>query len=167
MTGFSLSTLTSVSDDEMVNTVRSRPLNDPNTAYAFNRKSFVGQRWINGPGFYPHFVVRLYHRASGHIIHYTYDDVTDWVAKINQVTSLDAQGMYEDGRPPSAFKLTLSALAAGVRELMLRGGILKGVNGHTIAMTSMFRCYLQYLKLNELQAANKRPSPMSNNRETS
>lgn len=164
----------------MVRSVRSLALNDPETAYAFNRKSFVGQRWIKGPGFYPDFVVRLYHRASaayeakyghagviaprvqrasGHIIHCAYDDVPDWVAKINQVTSLDAQGMYEDGQPPSAFKLTLSALAAGFRELIFLGGILKGTDGQKIAMTSMFRCYLKYLKLNELQAADKSPEP--------
>ena len=67
--------------------------------------------------------------------------------------------MYEDGRPPSAFKPTLSALAADFRELILRGGILKGADGQTIAMTSMFRCYLEYLEPNELQAANKRPEP--------
>ena len=158
-------------DDEMIITIKGLSLADPGLAYAFNRKSFVGQRWVKGPGFYPDFVTRLYNRTAaayepkaghagviapevervnGHILHYTYDDISDWIAKINQVTSLDARGMYEAGKPASALKPLLSAVAAGFRQLILRGGIFRGVDGLTIAVTTMFRCYMKYLKLNEL-----------------
>lgn len=164
-------------DEEAAAAVRAAKLDDPDAAYAFNRKSFVGKRWIRGPGWYPDYITRLYNRRRagyeakfghagvvapkvirlpGHILHYTYDDISDWVAKINQVTSLDARGMFEAGRPPSAWKPALSALSALLRQLVLRGGLFRGIDGRTIAATSAFRCYLKYLKLNELHEAKSR-----------
>ena len=158
-------------DEEMVATIRGLQLTDPSVAYAFNRKSYVGSHWVNGPGFYPDFVTRLYNRTKsayepryghagvaaptvkrvpGHILHYTYDSLTDWVAKINQVSSLDAQGMFQAGKPSSRSKPVTSALAAAFRQLILRGGIARGGDGWTIVMTSMFRTFLKYQKLNEL-----------------
>jgi len=166
-------------DEEMVATIRRLSLDSPETAYAFNRKSYVGAHWIRGPGFYPDFITRLYNkrfaayeskfghagvvapnvaRVAGHIIHYTYDDMTDWIAKINQVTSLDARGMFEAGRQASVTKPVFSALSSGFRELILRGGLFKGRDAWTIAVTSVFRSYMKYLKLNELHEQAERPS---------
>jgi glycosyltransferase involved in cell wall biosynthesis len=167
-------------DDELAATILALPLADPTDAYAFNRKSYVGPRWIRGPGFYPDFVTRLYNRtraayepkpghagvlaprvrrSPGHILHYTYDGLSDWVAKINQVSSLDARGMFEAGRGPSRVKPVTSAMAAGFRALILRGGILRGADSWTIVMTSMFRAFLKYQKLNELHEQATLTSP--------
>jgi glycosyltransferase involved in cell wall biosynthesis len=158
-------------DDEMCAAIKALALDDPQIGYAFNRKSYVGQHWLNGPGFYPDFITRLYNRKyssyaakfghagvivpreerlAGHILHYTYDDLTDWIAKINQVTSLDARGMFEAGRPPSAWKPALSAVASFFREMILKGGLFRGVDARTITVTSIFRSYMKYHKLNEL-----------------
>lgn len=158
-------------DDEMAAAIAGLDFSDPAVAYEFNRKSFLGNRWLRGPGWYPDFITRLYNRskagyadryghagviaprvvrAPGHILHYTYDDVSDWIAKINQVTSLDARGMFEAGRPPSQWKPVMSALASLLRQLIVRGGLFRGMDGRTIAVTSAFRSYIKYLKLNEL-----------------
>lgn len=158
-------------DDELVGVIEALALSDPDEAYAFNRKSFVGPRWIRGPGFYPDFVTRLYNRTRaayepkpghagvkaprvrrvpGHLLHYTYDGLSDWIAKINWLTSRDAQGMYAAGRPPSALRPVSSALGAMFRQLVLRGGLFRGADGWTITMTSMFRSFMKYQKLNEL-----------------
>jgi len=166
-------------DEEMIRTIRGLSLDSPDVGYAFNRKSYVGTHWIRGPGFYPDFITRLYNknhaayeskfghagvvapavaRAGGHILHYTYDDMTDWIAKINQVTSLDARGMYEAGRAPSVTKPVFSAMSSGFRELILRGGLFKGGDAWTIAVTSVFRSYIKYLKLNELHEQAEKPS---------
>lgn len=169
-------------DDEMADTIQALDLTDTRTGYAFNRKSYVGSHWLKGPGFYPDFVTRFYNkehsayepkfghagvkapivkRASGHIIHYTYDDISDWLARINQTTSLDAQGMFEKGRPPSKIKPVLSGLNAFIKHFFLRGGIFQGIDGITITLTSVLRSYMKYLKLNELHA-NKNESPRKN-----
>jgi glycosyltransferase involved in cell wall biosynthesis len=158
-------------DDEMTEAIRALALDDPATAYSFNRKSFVGGRWLRGPGWYPDYVTRLYNRtraayeakpghagvvaprvcrARGHILHYTYDGLSDWIAKINWLTSRDAQGMFEAGRTPSKVRPILSAVGAAFRQLVLRGGLLRGADGWTITVTSVFRSYMKYAKLNEL-----------------
>ncbi len=167
-------------DDEMVTAIGALTLDDPMVGYEFNRKSYIGKRWIRGPGFYPDHIVRLYNRkhssyepkyghagvvspkierAAGHILHYTYDNISDWIAKINQVSSLDAQGMFEKGRPASNVKPILSALNAFIKKFILRGGAFRGIDGYTITLTSVLRSYMKYLKLNELHemhAAEKR-----------
>lgn len=161
-------------DDEMDRTIRGLALDDPDVAYAFNRKSFVGRHWIDGPGFYPDVLTRLYNRtrsryedryqhatvvaprierAPGHILHFTYDDLSDWIQSIDFGSAWAARQMYDSGRGPSAWAPAVRALAAGVRQLFLRGGILKGLDGRTITATSMFNTYMKYLKLNEMHEA--------------
>jgi len=158
-------------DAELARSIRALSLQNPDEAYACNRKSYVGPHWINGPGFYPDFVTRLYNRTrasyepkpghasvraprvrrlSGHLTHYTYDGLTDWIAKINWLTSRDAQGMFEAGLMPSSLRPVTSAIGACFRQLILRGGLLRGPDGWTITVTSMFRAYMKYQKLNEL-----------------
>lgn len=165
-------------DDEMVETIKSLSFDDPKIGYEFNRKSYRGNHWMRGPGFYPDYLVRLYNkteggyeprfghagvktpakrRVPGHITHYTYDDISDWIARMNQVTSLDAQGMFERGRPPSNIRPVLSAFNAGFKKFILKGGIFRGIDGWTITLTSVFRTYMKYLKLNELHEQNDAP----------
>jgi len=165
-------------DDEMAGTIQALDLSDERIGYEFNRKSYVGSHWLKGPGFYPDFITRFYNRnhsayepkfghagvkaaivrrVPGHIIHYTYDDISDWLDRINQTTSLDAQGMFEKGRPASNVKPVLSALNAFNKHFFLRGGIFQGIDGITITLTSVLRSYMKYLKLNELHA-NKNES---------
>jgi glycosyltransferase involved in cell wall biosynthesis len=158
-------------DDELAAAIQALPLREPAEAYAFNRKSYVGPRWIRGPGFYPDFVTRLYNRTQaayepkpghagvlaprvrripGHVLHYTYDGLADWIDKINWLTSRDARGLFAAGRPPSATKPVLAALGAAFRQLILRGGLFRGADAGLITMTSMFRSFMKYQKLNEL-----------------
>jgi hypothetical protein len=95
-------------------------------------------------------------RIPGHILHYTYDGLSDWIAKINWLTSRDAQGMFDTGRPPSVTKPVFSAFGAAFRQLVLRGGLLRGSDGWLITVTSMFRSYMKYQKLNELHERRHR-----------
>lgn len=158
-------------DEEMDRTIRGMPLDDPAVAYAFNRRSFVGRHWIDGPGFYPDYITRLYNRtratyedrrmhatvlaprverAPGHILHYTYRNISDWIGSIDYLSTWGARQLFESGRSPSVWTPTWRALAAGFRQLVLRGGILRGEDGRTVAITSMFNTYMKYLKLNEM-----------------
>ena len=51
-------------DDDAVALIRSLSLDDPECAYAFRRKNYVGRHWIRAAGFYPDSVVRLYNRTT-------------------------------------------------------------------------------------------------------
>ena len=164
-------------DDELVSSIGALGLDDASQAFAFNRKSYVGAHWIRGPGFYPDHVTRLYNRTRaayepkpghagviaprvrrvpGHILHYTYDGLSDWIAKINWITSRDAQGMFDAGRPPSRTRPVLAAAGAFFRQLVLRGGIFRGTDGWIVTMTSVFRSFMKYQKLNELHELEAR-----------
>ncbi|EPC00691.1 hypothetical protein L861_12930 [Litchfieldella anticariensis FP35 = DSM 16096] len=158
-------------DDDAVELIKSLDLSDAGLAYGFRRKNFVGHHWIRAAGFYPDAVVRLYNRTqagylpkkahsavqapqtlqtSAHIRHFTYQDLSHWIQRIDQLSSRDAWAMKERGIPPSTWRPTLHALSATIRKLVLKGGLLQGRDGMTVAMTTAFHAYMKYAKLNEL-----------------
>lgn len=158
-------------DDDAVEAIRGLPLDDPRTAYRFRRRNFAGRHWIRAAGFYPDPVTRLYNRTSAgylpkkahssvqaprvvdldaHIRHFTYRDLSHWITRIDALSSRDAWAMKERGKPPSRYRPILHAASAGFRKLILKGGLLQGPDGFTVAMTTAFHAYMKYAKLNEL-----------------
>lgn len=145
-------------------------------AYAFKRKNFVGSHWIKAAGFYPDYVTRLYHKKKAsylsrkahskveaklikkiptHIIHYTYNDYTHWIERINQLSSRDAWAMYEKGVRPSKLSPFIHASSAFVRKFLFKGGMFQGLDGLTVTITTVFHAYIKYLKLLELYESKK------------
>ncbi|MDN6180444.1 MAG: glycosyltransferase family 2 protein, partial [Halomonas subglaciescola] len=158
-------------DEDAIDAVRSLDLADPDTAYRFQRKNYVGHRWIKAAGFYPDAVTRLYNRTTSgyldkkahssvrapkhadtkaHIIHLTYKDLADWVYRINALSSRDAWAMKARGKKASAFSPVLHSTNAMIRKLIFKGGILQGADGILVAVTTAFHAYMKYAKLNEL-----------------
>ncbi|MFD2191365.1 glycosyltransferase family 2 protein [Pistricoccus aurantiacus] len=158
-------------DEDAAALIPTLALDDPATAYGFRRKNYVGHHWIRAAGFYPDAVVRLYNRTQAgylpkkahssvqaprveqtdaHIQHFTYHDLAHWIQRIDQLSSRDAWAMKERGVPPSSWRPTLHALSATLRKLILKGGLLQGSDGMTVAMTTAFHAYMKYAKLNEL-----------------
>lgn len=146
-------------------------------AYAFRRRNYVGKHWIKAAGFYPDSVVRLYNRnraayspkkghsfveaksvqnITAHISHFTYENYTNWVERLNQLSSRDAWAMYENKKKVGEFSPVLHAAVALIRKLILKGGIFQGRDGFTVAFTSVFRTYMKYLKLIELYENEKK-----------
>lgn len=158
-------------EDDAVNAIQALALDDPSTAYSFRRRNFCGKHWIKAAGFYPDEVVRLYNRTtsgylpkkghssvkapktvktSAHITHFTYDDLMHWVQRVNQLSTRDAWSMKERGIQPSAVRPTLHAISSLIRKLIFKGGLFQGYDGMTVAITTAFRAYMKYAKLNEL-----------------
>ncbi|HEY3488125.1 MAG TPA: glycosyltransferase family 2 protein [Gammaproteobacteria bacterium] len=152
--------------------IRSLDLDQTTQAYAFCRKNFVGSRWIKAAGFYPEYVTRLYRRSqcsftesgrhdyvksrsikkvNAHIIHYTYRNYSNWIDKLNKLTDIDARLMYEHGIRTHRWAPVTHALAAAIRKFLLKGGLFQGLDGITVSLTTVFRIYMKYLKLYELQ----------------
>lgn len=159
-------------DDELVAAITALELKDPNTAYAVNRKNHIGTRWVKAGGFYPDYVTRLYNKQvagysdrkgharvvvdqverveTGHLLHYTYRDISHWVERINALSSRDAWSMHCDGKQPSKSAPITHAIAAGIRTYLLKGGIFQGADGFAIALANVYGVYLKYAKLNEM-----------------
>ncbi len=140
-------------------------------AYALRRRSYVGDHWIKAAGFYPDYVVRLYHRDRAgyhpkkghsfveaarvkrlpvHLTHRTYDDLSHWVERVNALSSRDAWAMYDRGKRASKLDPGLHAVVAFVRKFFFKGGFLQGNDGLAVTLTAVFRTWLKYVKLREM-----------------
>ena len=147
----------------------------PDAAYKVPRISFHLGRWIRTTDFYPDYQTRLYDRRaarwsglyvhesvtvtgsvgrlSEELQHYSYDDLSDHLDRINAYSTLAARQMYERGRRAGAFDLLLQAPAAFLRNYILRRGALDGSVGLVLSMVNAYSVFLKFAKLWELQRA--------------
>ncbi|GGX83856.1 glycosyl transferase [Litchfieldella qijiaojingensis] len=164
-------------DPDAIELIKSLDLSDPSQAFSFRRKNFVGRHWIRAAGFYPDQVVRLYNRTQAsyepkkahaavkaprvchtkaHIRHFTYESLSHWIQRIDQLSTRDAWAMKDRGVTPSPWRPPLHALSATLRKLIFKGGLLQGSDGMTVAITTAFHAYMKYAKLNELYENEQR-----------
>lgn len=162
--------------DDLIDYLRTVDLKKtPYDAFAFRRKNYVGQKLIKAPGFYPDYVVRLYHRKRAkylplayhsyvsakkikkiraHIIHYTYDSYADWLQKLKFHSEKAAQSLYLRGKKTSPSRAFLHGILAFFKQYIYQGGFLYGFDGFTVALTTFFATYFKYLMLWEM---NQKP----------
>ena len=145
-------------------------------SYSFKRKNYCGNEWVKAAGFYPDRVTRLYnkskvnydlhiahaavrgtktYKSESHIIHNTYENMEDWVDRINFQSSLGDKQLFVDNKKPSNARPITRSLFAFFKKLFIKGGILQGKNGFKVAITTMFATYIKYIKLNDLYKNNK------------
>ncbi|MBI4022706.1 glycosyltransferase family 2 protein, partial [Candidatus Berkelbacteria bacterium] len=89
-------------------------------AFAVARKNHLGKQWVRHSGFYPDRQIRLFRRElrfddrpvheqlevtgrrvgtlAGHLIHFTYADVAEYVRKVRRYATLDAELLSREGR---------------------------------------------------------------------
>jgi len=106
-----------------------RSLDYTHDGYWMPRPVWYLGRWIRHSGWYPGYILRLFRRERGRftddriheyvqvegrtkrlrgdLCHYSYRDVAHHVDKMNEFTSLAAQQMFERGRRPRIWQLTL------------------------------------------------------------
>ncbi|GEN28460.1 hypothetical protein HVA01_21060 [Halovibrio variabilis] len=163
-------------DNDAILAIKNIELDDPTIAYSFNRKNYVGDHWIKAAGFYPDSVVRLYNRKTSryldkkahssvssptvrhtktHLRHLTYRDLSNWVSRINTLSTRDAWAMKESGKKSSSISPIVHGTNALIRKLIFKGGIFQGSDGVLVAVTTAFHAYIKYAKLNELNIKDK------------
>ena len=146
--------------------------------YSFCRRNFSGKRWIKAAGFYPDRVVRLYNKkltnydsrtshssvltkfefkSNSHITHYTYNSYAEWIEKINFYSTQSAKTLHSQGVKASNIRPITHSIFAFFKKLFLKRGIFQGIDGFTVALTTMFNTYMKYMKLNELHQEKKDP----------
>lgn len=140
--------------------------------YYMNRVVYyLGQWWRKG-GWYPEFRLRLCRRSvttwggrdphekaivpgaaaflSGELHHYTYEDVTDHVARLNAHSSSAALSLLSEGQTSSLPKILVNPLIRFVKFYFLRKGYREGMPGLMVAILESHYVFLKYLKLWEL-----------------
>jgi len=165
---------------EITGTLAADP---PYHGYRVPRVTFHLGRWIRTTDFYPDYQTRLYDRRSARwrgryvhesvsvdgpsgqlkhdLEHYSFSDLRDQIARINQYSTLSARQMYEEGRRAGPMEILVHPPAAFVRNYILRRGFLDGTAGLTISLLNAWSVGLKFMKLWELQKTSKsqRPTP--------
>jgi glycosyltransferase involved in cell wall biosynthesis len=129
-------------------------------------------RWIRHGDFHPDWQLRLFRRSRGRwagvnphgrvrvgarvcridgdLEHYSYADLTDQIARIQEFSRIEAQELFARGRRAGISDLALRPPARFLRAYLLKAGLRDGLPGFVIAAATAFHVFLKYAKLWEL-----------------
>ena len=146
-------------------------LDDGGDGYLLPRRVWYMGRWILHGVWYPDPVLRLFRagrgrftndpvhesvqlagharRLRGSLRHYPYRDLAHHLAKLNAMTTLAADEMFERGRRTSWVRLALQPPWEFIRSYVVRGGWLDGVPGLVVAALHAHYAFMKYVKLRE------------------
>ncbi len=141
--------------------------------YEINRVTWHLGRWIRHGEFFPDWVFRLFRRdaglwqgenphgrvvvagatqrLAGELEHYSYRDLADQVARIQDFSTIQARGNAARGRGGAVRDMLLRPPARFLRAYLLKQGYRDGVAGFVIAAATAFHVFLKYAKQWELE----------------
>jgi glycosyltransferase involved in cell wall biosynthesis len=169
----------SVDSDEVVTSELCEELRglqlDPGCIYAVPRRNFYNGRWIRWCGWSPDRQRRLYNRKKtsfcsaqvheaiviadlnvvdlqGALIHYSYRNLADFLAKMQAYSSLFA-AQYAGKRHSSPLRAIGHGTFAFLKSYLIKGGCLGGYEGFVISAYNGHTAFYKYLKLYEANQA--------------
>ena len=138
-------------------------------AYEIPRKSWYCGKFIQYSGWRPDYVLRLFRKNSAkfsddlvherviaegdigqlknHLLHYSYLDFSQVLAKVDAYSSAAAQQAFNRGEKGSIGKAVMHGVWSFFRTYFLRAGFLDGVHGLALAISNSQTSYYKYLKL--------------------
>jgi len=146
---------------------------DAKDGYRMPRLSFYQGRWIKHSGFYPDRQLRLFRRNRGYwigkrvhervhvngeigllrsdLLHYPYRGIiSGQIWTVDKFTDLLAEDMYEEGKRFNPLLLLLRPPLKFIEVYFFKLGLLDGLAGFIIAVTSAYAMFVRYVKLREL-----------------
>jgi glycosyltransferase involved in cell wall biosynthesis len=162
---------------ELERSIRAALANPRYKAWRMARRNrFLGSWLGHGEG-YPDWSLRLFDRAhaqwsndevheavlttsevgtlEGDLLHDSAEDIATYIAKQNRYTSLHAALLHKQGVRASYWRLVLSPLVRFIKFYLVRGGFLDGGPGFAHVVIGCNNTFHKYLKLIELQKAQK------------
>jgi len=150
-------------------------------AYAMPRRVFYLGRWIKHSGWYPDRKLRLFRKnrarwvgdyvhedlvvegevrkLDGDILHFTYRNIADHLARINVFTDLGAQKLYAQRKKCRLRHLLFVPIGRFIKSYILRAGFLDGFAGLVIAYLNGYGIFVRYAKLREIWKKGERIEP--------
>lgn len=150
--------------------------------YAIPRKNHVGNVWVRHGGMYPSAQLRLFRKdkfrydelaevhpqaymsdprgsLKGDILHYTYRDFTDAIAKMDRQTDLEAKKWFRENRKVGAFTTARKMVDRFWKQYVSKQGHKDGVIGLFLAVNAGMYQFLSFAKYWEMKrvAAGKTP----------
>lgn len=139
------------------------------SAYSLNIRTYAGDKWIKGAGYYPAPRLRLfmrdrfrYEEACVHprvfvegqtgpvlkndVLHYPWKDFSELIRKMNRETTLEAEKWIEDGRKVTLAKTLRKAFHRFIKYYFQRGGWREGHMGFIMCAFHSLYQFLTYVK---------------------
>lgn len=151
--------------------------------YTIPRKNFMGSTWVRHGGMYPSAQLRLFKKSEfkydeqaevhpqaymkdprgalkSDILHYTYRDFTDAIAKLDRQTDLEARKWFREKRKVGIFSTLRKMIDRFWRAYYSKQGHKDGVIGLFLAVNSgmyQFLTYAKYWELKKNSASCEKP----------
>lgn len=138
-------------------------------AFRVARENYFGKCWIRHCGWYPDYTTRLYDRRNsafnessvheslqvagsvetlaGHLVHYTYRDISDYLARMDRYSTLAAEEYQRVGRKAGVVRMFVSPIVTFLKMYIVRLGFLDGHHGLVLSMLYAFYTFCKYAKL--------------------
>jgi glycosyltransferase involved in cell wall biosynthesis len=141
-------------------------------SYYIPRKNIFLGRWIRGSGWYPGYVLRLFRKESvkflddihtnpvplagygylkEHIIHYTCENLNEYITKIGRYSSVAAAQAFAGGARVNVWNFPVKILVLPIiyftHRFILKMGLRDGVQGFLIASLTARNIFITNVKL--------------------
>ena len=150
---------------EITELLRGEP---PYETYSIPRRNYLGDRWIRHGGWYPSPQMKLFKKSvfrweettvhprgisdrlwgvlRHDLLHFSYRDRQDFIAKQDRHTTLEVQKWLADGRKVSVWKMSWRTVDRFVRTYLLKQGFREGRLGFFIAWMAAKYQWASYRK---------------------
>jgi len=143
-------------------------------SFSFPRKTYIGKKFIKL--WYPDRVTRLYNKSKcgfstigghakvegksicdldAHLLHYSYKNYSEMIKTSHKFIERGARLSYEDGKRAKKYDPFLHGIGALFKALILKGGLLHGIDGLNVAVVSAFSSYMKYALMIEMEENTK------------
>lgn len=145
--------------------------------YRIPRKNYFLGKWIKYAGWYPDYTLRLFkvnsNRFNGLVhediqikgkvgrlreafLHYTYKELSQFIKKTDQYTTLDAQDMFRHNREFKLSDILIRPSWRFIKMYILKRGYRDGIYGFILSGLYFFYGFIKYAKLWEEKKNNSR-----------
>lgn len=141
--------------------------------HAIPIKTFIGKKWIQGAGYYPAAKTRLFLKGKfryeearvhpaviyegacgqlkGDILHYSCENLEQWIGKFNRETTLEADKWIHDGRKVSLAKSIRKSVDRFLKNYFLKEGWKYGFMGYFMSVFHGLYQLITYAKYREMK----------------
>jgi glycosyltransferase involved in cell wall biosynthesis len=158
---------------ELIASIQQTKDNWQADTYTFNRLNHYGGKPIRHGGWYPDRKIRLFDRRKarwgggqlhehiitqkgatiahleGDLLHYSYTDIADHLARMNRYTDIMAAEAAAKGKKVGILKIIVGPIWHFWQRYLFKGGFLDGYVGLVVAVMSAYYKFLKYTKTRE------------------
>ncbi len=149
--------------------------------FSMPRQAFYFGKWIRHSGWYPDRKVRLFRKDNarwegeyiheklvvegkiekleGSIYHFTYQNISDHLARINRFSDLGAKKLYAQKKKCRWYHLVFLPLFRFIKSFFLKAGFLEGYAGLIISVLHGYAIFVRYAKLKEIWKKGEKIEP--------